>query len=115
MKKYYYDCPIQALYMHKEFGVDVYLEFKIIAESNLSTGEISKPLNQYSHEPLLDFINDEWSFEEVCKIVNDGAKIVVGENCNHIFESRDYDLINDDTSEIIIRDNKHFFMPKTLN
>lgn len=113
MKKYYYDCPLQALYMNKEFGVNVYLELKIIAKANLTTGE-SEITNEYLYEPLLDFINDEWGFEEVCKIVNTGVKIVVGDESNHIFEPKDWDLKNDQTGEIIMRDGKHFFMPKVI-
>lgn len=114
MTKYYYDCPLQALYMNKEFGVNVYLEFQIIMEANLSTGETIRPTNQYNYEPLLDFINNGWGFEEVCKIVNEGAKIIVSKESNHIFEPKDWDLKNDQTGEIIMRDGKHFFMPKVI-
>lgn len=113
MKKYYYDCPIQALYMNKEFGVDVYLKLEIIAKANLTTGESEKTTNEYLYEPLLDFINDEWGFEEVCKVVNTGVKIVVGDESNHIFEPKEGDLKNDN-GEIIMRDSKHFFMPKVI-
>lgn len=142
MKKYYYECPIKALYMHKEFGVDVYLKLEIIAKANLTTRESEKTTNEYLYEPLLAFINDEWGFEEVCKIVNAGVKIVVGNKSNHIFEpiEGDYILFNDEIGKVIdhdhnrnlfqihfdekiemlhqekfkivFRDGKHFFMPK---
>lgn len=112
MKKYYYECPIKALYMYKEFGVDVYLKLEIIAKANLTTRESEKTTNKYLYEPLLAFINDEWGFEEVCKIVNAGVKIVVGDKSNRIFEPKDWDLKNEQTNEIIMRDGKHFFMPK---
>jgi hypothetical protein len=114
--KYYYDCVLKALYMHKEFAINVFLQFEIIAKANLTTREFQNPSNEYEYEPLLDFINDESSFEQVSEYVNNcNIKIIVSKKDNHIFEPRDWDLKNDETNEIIMRGGKHFFMPKLLN
>lgn len=86
MKKYYYDCAIQALYMHLNFNVRCLTEVKLIAN-----------LNE----------------DNVCEnMIPEITKIYVDNESNHIFEPKDYDLINDDTGEIIMRSGKHFFMPK---
>jgi hypothetical protein len=112
-KRYYYTCPIKALYMMKEFGV----EFDIKGINNFVA---------YMKNPV------------------DGARINVATKSQKIFKPRNYDLAGftrDDgistiaqydeakkafingsfrilkkyNPEIIMRDNKQFFMPEVEN
>ena len=97
MKKYYYECPIQALYMNKEFGVefvdciDDYIDFF-----------------NYWITYADDIKKSREVFESFC------CEISVSEESNHIFEPKDWDLTNEQPGEIIMRDGKHFFMPKVI-
>jgi hypothetical protein len=128
-KKYYYTCPIKALYMMKEFEVLFYLD----------DGESST-------HPFIR--NDEDEFEiadhELLKRCEGYNKIYIEEESEHIFEPRNYDLAGftrDDgistvaqydgakkafingsfrilkkyNPKIIIRDNKQFFYPEVEN
>ncbi len=55
MPRYYYNCPIKALYMMKEFGVKTYMKAKIISSCNLTTGEITKGgVDIFSFEEYFD-------------------------------------------------------------
>lgn len=139
MTKYYYDCPIQALYMIKEFGVQCYIESKIISSCNLSTGEIDKSERTIEidfEEEYLDQILGSYA-----EIKNLDSKIYVAKESEHIFEPKEGDkglidnrhcvilesdkwrydewISNSDPyfershhGKIIMRDNKQFFMPK---
>lgn len=97
MAKLYYTCLIKALYMMKEFGVE--LEFPD------EDGE------------LFDFKHCGINGESVSEFLEgvDGypEKIYVAKDSEHIFEPKDYDLRND--CEIILRNDKHFFMPEVEN
>ncbi len=88
IKKYYYDCPIEAMYMAKNFGVE-YIEHCI---SSIA-GELSVSVAQ----------NDNREF-----------KIYITPESEHIFEKQGGDLYIHPifAPEPIQRDNKNFFMPK---
>ena len=117
-KRYYYTCPIKALYMMKEFKVKYDFENEEGLIRIIKTPEIRKD--------------------------NFMRKIYVGKESEHIFEPKKGDLAGftrDDgistvaqydeakkafingsfrilkkyNPEIIIRDNKHFFMPEVEN
>ena len=121
-KKYYYDCLIQALYMNKEFGVKFYTAFK----SDFLDKE-------------LGFCAD---IRGIYNVLSSDNKIYVEPESEHIFEPKDDDLgiydggelwrfitgkwyfrndFEDRTEDydfitnIIKRDNKHFFNPKEEN
>jgi len=125
MTKYYYTDPIKAAYMMMEFGV------KINLVSDASGQEIG-----------FEFVTFEGS-DDVFKMMHyiygraksygDGFK--VHPDSEHIFEPRPWDrtiftdgamtsfnrIEEDETAillsgeQIIVRDNKHFFMPEVEN
>ena len=125
-KKYYYNCPIKALYMMREFGVNFSEahgtnhadKFFQINESELcdfATGVIEDfrgieqiyvaPESEHIFEPkerdLGIYNGDLWSF-------------IAGEWCywnNFEDRTKNYDFIKN----IVERDNKHFFNPKEEN
>tara|TARA_R110000868_G_scaffold340182_1_gene600839 strand:+ start:676 stop:1056 length:381 start_codon:yes stop_codon:yes gene_type:complete len=124
-KKYYYDCPIQALYMKEEFGVE-------FSEAHDING--TNKFFQIDKIQLCDFINGGIEdFEEI-------GKIYVAPESEHIFEPKEGDLgiyesklwrlldgrwfsWNDcgdrtedfDFTNIIERHGKFFFNPKEEN
>lgn len=91
MEKYYYECPIKAAYMTHAFGITTYVELAI-------NGEV------FDTYHIKDWNNRELRFNEKKHYISDESK--------HIFEPKDWDLKNEQTGEIIMRDGKHFFMPK---
>lgn len=107
MKKYYYDCPLKALYMNKEFGV------KLCEAHGANHAD---KYYQLDTQTICELITG--SFEDFRGI----EQIYVSEESNHIFEPKDWDdesseyaiLKNGQISEIIMRDGKHFFMPKVI-
>ena len=89
-KKYYYDCPIQALYMHVNFGVKFPTELKFIAD--LSTDNFSENMTP------------------------DITKIYVKPESEHIFQPKEGDIgIYQQRVKIIYREGKNFFNPKEEN
>ena len=76
-KKYYYDCPIKALYMMKEFGVKFYTAGFKDVESDFLDKELGFHLN----------IRDIYG-----KLANDNTKIYVAPESEHIFEPKTGDL-----------------------
>lgn len=134
MPKYYYTCPIKALYMIKEFGVEfeTYHQSKIdgrpfffkkfndmwVNNVNIDDGDGSVR--------LVDLL---YCKDESKTRVND--KIYVSKESEHIFDPEEGDLTLLDKKEpcfaykhslihkhrmsIIARDNKQFFMPEVEN
>ena len=118
-KKYYYDCPIQALYMNIEFGVKCDTEIKL----------------------SVDLSNDNYLKNMTPAI----TKIYVAQESEHIFEPKEGDIgqmkaegarffvkyserskewkewhgggyySDKNGSDIIYRNGKHFFNPKEEN
>lgn len=85
MKRLYYTCPIKAAYMANYFGVE------------LKTKNIHGFHEVDSERMLRD---------------QDQPPFYIAEESLSIFKPRDWDLQNDQTGEIIIRDDKHFFSPE---
>ena len=134
-KRYYYNCPIKALYMIKEFGIKTYMEAKIICSCNLNTGEITKGgIDIFSFEEYFDDVLHN-NLEALNK--ND-IKIYIAKKSENIFEPKKGDEgrwlrpigahyanhngeqwvsagIEPNPPEIIMRDNKQFFMPEVEN
>ena len=130
-KKYYYDCPIQALYMNKEFGVNLKCE----NESSSYYYSFGKAMLDHIRREVLKDTTWEKNL----------GKIYVAPESEHIFEPKEGDLgqmkaegarffvkyneslkewkewhcggyySDKNGSDIIMRDNKHFFNPKEEN
>jgi len=124
-KRYYYTCPIKALYMMKEFGVKIekflYSDFH----------SLERKLSSVSFEWICqnENLNDKIEFEN---------RLIVAEESEHIFEpKKGYEGrwvrpigahyanhngeqwvsagIEPNPPKIIMRDNKQFFMPEVEN
>lgn len=118
-KKYYYDCPIQALYMMKEFGVK-FLHW--IYPSIHKTEMELLPVGISYLENIIPYFNHKYAFEN---------RFIVAPESEHIFEPKvkDYGLDSQEylvahngvnwgsphNVRIIIREGKHFFNPKEEN
>ena len=130
-KKYYYDCPIQALYMMKEFGVNLKCE----NESSSYYYSFGKAMLDHIRREVLKDTTWEKNL----------GKIYVAPESEHIFEPKEGDLgqmkaegarffvkyneslkewkewhcggyySDKNGSDIIMRDGKHFFNPKEEN
>ena len=136
-KKYYYDCPIQALYMNEEFGVDfLHWVYPSIHKTEMEL----LPVGISYLENIIPYFNHKYAFEN---------RFIVAPKSEHIFEPKEGDLcknIEDDDMgelcmiqghglaipvanggeggwmvvdksevEILKRDNKQFFNPKEEN
>ena len=129
-KKYYYVCPIKALYMHIEFGVKFDTEIQISADLSSDndfknmTPDITKiyvaPESEHIFEPKEDDIG-LYSKPFLRKLINFNALRFDGENWIYLDQNEDnagfYDQVdlNSLRVDIIDRDGKHFFNPKEEN
>ena len=135
-KKYYYDCPIQAFYMNKEFGVKFYTTFK--------SDFLDKKLG--FHVNFRDIYNVLIELLGVCNAFSSDNKNYVEPESEHIFEPKEgdfgivknfnplifvrfrshynswgyegdeyYEQFNNNEVNIIYRNGKHFFNPKEEN
>lgn len=132
-KKYYFDCPIQALYMMREFDVK-FLHW--IYPSIHKTEMELLPVGIYYLENIIPYFNYKYAFEH---------RFIVAPESEHIFEPKEGDLgqmkaegarffvkyserskewkewhgggyySDKNGSDIIYRNNKHFFNPKEEN
>ena len=130
-KKYYYECPIQALYMMKEFGVNLKCE----NESSSYYYSFGKAMLDHIRREVLKDTTWEKNL----------GKIYVAPESEHIFEPKEGDLgqmkaegarffvkynesskewkewhcggyySDKNVSNIIYRNGKHFFNPKEEN
>ena len=113
-KKYYYDCPIKALYMHIEFNVKLDKRVKISAD--LSNDNDFKNMT-----PEITKIYVEPESEHIFEPKNYDLGIKNGElwtfiGCQWILSS-DYEYTEsaDFIKNIVDRDAKHMFTPKEEN
>lgn len=106
MKKYYYECALQALYMQNEFGVKLFLNDADNDDYDFNDYIIE--FDYYGYKSQVDISGLRYLLEKSF------TDIFVSVESNHIFEPKDWDLKNDQTGEIIMRDGKHFFMPKVI-
>ena len=134
-KKYYYDCPIQALYMNKEFGVRFYTSFKSdVLDKKLSfhvdIRDICNVLIELLgiYNPLLSdnkiYVapESEFNFEpkegDLGQMKAEGARFFVKYN-ESLKEWKEWHCggyySDKNGSDIIMRDGKHFFNPKEEN
>ena len=131
MTKYYYDCPIQALYMMREFDVKFFTKGFLNIESDFLEMELGYHLT----------IRDIYG-----KLANDHTKIYVAPESEYIFEPKEGDIgicgkllipVKFDIKDwvpskmlkketyyeiketlfvkTVYRNGKHFFMPKEEN
>ena len=118
-KKYYYDCPIKALYMMKEFGVEFYTKGFLDVESDF----LEKELGFHLEIRTL--------YDKLCQV---NSKIYVAPESEHIFEPKERDkdenglffdgrhwtngfsyAISFEQSKTSFRFGKQFFMPEVEN
>jgi len=120
-KKYYYTCPIKALYMMKEFGIEFYTKVFLDVESDFLEKELG------FHLEIRTLYN------KLCQV---NSKIYVAKESEHIFEPKKHDLginlvflnslyfdgldwfienIKFKNADIIMRGQKQFFMPEVEN
>jgi len=120
-KKYYYTCPIKALYMMKEFGIEFYTKGFLDVESDFLEKELG------FHLEIRTLYN------KLCQV---NSKIYVAKESEHIFEPKKHDLginlvflnslyfdgldwfienIKFKNADIIMRGQKQFFMPEVEN
>ena len=107
-ERLYFTCPIKALYMMKEFGVEFYIEGKQLSSCNLSTGEVDK------NEKTIQIDFEE---EYLDQIKNLESKIYVAAGSENIFKKTTSDICQRIGSgcQIILREDKQFFMPEVEN
>tara|TARA_R110000868_G_scaffold173777_1_gene410142 strand:+ start:978 stop:1427 length:450 start_codon:yes stop_codon:yes gene_type:complete len=104
-KKYYYDCPIKALYMNKEFGVKFYTAFK-----NVESDFLDKKLS--FHVDIRDIYNVLIELLGAYNASSSDNKIYVAPELEHIFEPKEGDIgivENEESSfdgEEVLADNK---------
>lgn len=142
MTRYYYTCPIKALYMMKEFGVEFEIENEDFEDDDdgfaepyfdYRLWEIESPETISSLLDVLDcngriYIQSE--SEHIFKPKErDLAKEVDGDNCGELMvleghglaipcqdgESGGWYVFDNSEIEILKRDNKQFFMPEVQN
>ena len=120
-KKYYYDCAIQALYMHINFGVKFGTEVKIIADLTtdpndykIMTPDITKIYVLPESEHIFQLKGDDFGI-----VKNSNPLIFVRFSSYYNswnYEGDDYEeRFNNDEVNITYRDGKHFFNPKEEN
>lgn len=117
MTRYYYMCPIKALYMMKEFGVKLYIEGKQLSSCNLSTGEVDKnekTIRIDFEEEYLDQVLG--SFAEIKDSYN-YFLLYVSSGSEHIFQKTTSDICQKvgNSCQIILRGDKQFFEPEVEN
>jgi hypothetical protein len=107
--KYYYTCPIKALYMMKEFGVRICKENQDVSNWNLADllcidfGRIYvAPESEHIFEPKK---GDEGRW----------LRPIGAHYANHNGEQWVSAGIEPNPPEIIMRDNKQFFIPEVEN
>ena len=118
--KYYYDCPIQALFMHIEFNVKFDTEVKISADMTNDndfknmTPDITKIYVKPESEHIFELKNDDFGI-----VKNFDPLIFVRFRSLHNswnYEGDEYEeRFNNDEVNIIYRNGKHFFNPKEEN
>ena len=117
-KKYYYDWPIQALYMHVNFGVKfsikVYLEAELWTDNDFknmtpdTTKIYVKPESEHIFEPKKGDLGIERNLHTLEPCFFGGT---------YWFYDNDYLEIKPHPQkvDIIYRNGKHFFNPKQEN
>jgi hypothetical protein len=114
MSKLYFDCPIQALYMMKEFGVICDLD-------NLNLSNQSSELLPLSELMALKKIYVSKESEHIFEPkLFDWGKIKEMPSCFVKYNGNEWKEIygggyrtDNDGSEIVMRDGKQFFSPKS--
>ena len=123
-KKYYYDCSIQVLYMHINFGVKFNTEVKLIADLTtdpndykIMTPEITKIYVLPESEHIFQLKNDDFGIVKNFTLYEDIIFVRFSGYYNSWkYENDEYEeRFNNDEVNIIHRDGKLFFNPKEEN
>ena len=120
-KKYYYDCSIQALYMHINFGVKFNTEVRLIADLTtdpndykIMTPDITKIYVLPESEHIFQLKSDDFGI-----VKNSNPLIFVRFSSYYNswnYEGDEYEERFDNNEvNIIYRDGKLFFSPKEEN
>lgn len=84
MKKYYYDCPIEAAYMAKNFDVEFLVDGKAVVYDDNSTSPSGKRLRFW-------YCDENGDIDEAC-YVEDEEKIYIHPESLPIFEPMEKDI-----------------------
>ena len=129
-KKYYYDCPIQALYMMKEFGVEFFIKDDDgddydFMEWYLNSQNVLELFTELEAFPCHIYVKSESEHifepkEGDIGIVKNFNPLCLVRFCSYYnswnYEGDEYEeRFNNDEVNIIYRDGKHFFNPKEEN
>ena len=120
-KKYFYDCSIQAIYMHINFGVKFNTEVKLIADLTtdpndykIMTPDITKiyvlPESEHIFQPKEGDIGIIKNFNPLIFV-----RFYSYYNSWNYEDDEYGGRFNNDEVNITYRDGKHFFNPKEEN
>lgn len=134
MSRYYYQNPIITLYMMKEFGVkfvnpqpvkdNPVIESNTYSNLSILVGDLEYIIKRFGKVAVCE--ESEHIFEPKIK---DFAKSFISDVVGEIFSKSPYEsrvalarideeegfIYRDSEIQIIMRDNKHFFMPEVEN
>ena len=128
-KKYYYDCPIQALYMNKEFDVKFFIKDDDGDDYNftewyLNSQNVLELFTELKAFPCRIYVKSESEhiFEpkegDLGQMKAEGARFFVKYN-ESLKEWKEWHCggyySDKNGSDIIMRNGKHFFPPKEEN
>lgn len=115
MSRLYYDCPVKALYMMKEFWIklECHNTDEEMQDYDLNEEDRFYPFHENS-------LNAPHLIEELMADFEGFRRIYVCKESEHIFEPKEddislgtlFDAFAQKPSPILMRDNKHFFYPK---
>lgn len=120
-KKYYYTCAIKALHMRKRFGIELYivLDGKIeIIDNWCFRNHCLLSLNDDKKIYVAPESNHIFDLQENDIFMDNGFMFIVKNNRRRLFENKDKEICVEGKIDstvlknIIMRDGKHFFMPK---
>lgn len=110
-KRYYYDCPVQALWMNREFGVEFYSIHDRHGECAVNQEDILRNFHKYIEEKL--YVVSELIFEP--KLDDEGRIQTKLGFCYARFDGTQWvghGVNQEKDPSINMRDNKHFFAAK---
>ena len=121
-KKYYYDCPIQALYMNKEFGVEFFIKDDDgddydFTEWYLNSQNVLELFIELKAFTCRIYVKSESEHIFEPKKGDEGrwARLVGAHYANYNGEQWVSAGIEEKLPNIIYRNGKHFFNPKEEN
>ncbi len=117
-KRYYYTCPIKALYMMKEFGVKYDFENEESLVRIINTPEIKKDnfMRQIYVAKESEEIFKPRNYDLAGFTRDDGISTIAQyDEAKKAFINGSFRILKKYNPKIIMRDNKQFFMPEVEN